>query len=160
MRIHTKATNIHLTPDVSDYLQKKMNMLDRLIDPDDTSVLCDVELAMTSKHHQTGDIYRAEINLRKDGKYFRAEAEEESIIAAIDIAKDEIERTLSNHKSKQQTLIRRGGAAIKNVIRGIGSGIGGGIEYIGGGIGSGVSGGIGAVKKLKNIRWRKRRRDN
>lgn len=150
MRIHIKSTNLSLTPDISDYLQKKMDMLDKLIDPSDTSVSCDVELGKTTKHHQTGDIYRAEINIRKDGKYFRAEAEEETIIAAIDIAKDEIERSISNYKSKQQTLIRRGGATIKNIIKGVGSGIGSGVGY-----------GISTVGKVGKIRfWRKRRRDN
>lgn len=150
MKIHIKSTNFTLTPDVSDYLQKKMDMLDRLIDQNDTSVLCDVEVGKTSKHHKSGDVFRTEINFRKDGKQFRTVAEETSILAAIDEAKDQVVSELKNYKSKQQTLLRRGGAAIKNILKGISSGIGTGFEV-------GIST-IGKIGKVRN--WRVRRRDN
>ncbi len=121
MKINIKATNMHLTPEISDYLEKKINMLDRLIDPADTSVSCNIEVGKTTNHHKTGDVFRTEINLTKDGKYFRAVAEEETLNASIDEAKDEIMRELKSHKSKRQTLIRRGGARIKDLIRGVGN---------------------------------------
>ena len=149
MNINVKATNMTVTPDIADYLQKKMNMLDRLIDPTDTSVSCEVEVGKTTRHHKSGDIFRAEINLRKDGKMFRAVAEEETILAAIDEVKDEMHRVLGNDKNKQQTMLRRSGAAVKNMLRGVGEGIGTGWDY-------GVSG----IKKIGKINWRRRRRDN
>jgi ribosomal subunit interface protein len=121
MKINIKATNIHLTPEISDYLQKKLDMLDRMIDPSDTSVFCEVEVGKTTNHHKTGDVFRTEINLTKDGKLFRAVSEESTVNASIDEAKDEILGELKHHKSKRVTLMRRGGAQIKNLIKGVGS---------------------------------------
>ena len=146
MNINIKATNITLAPAEADYLQKKINMLDRLIDPNDTSVSCDVEVGKTTRHHKSGEIFRTEINLRKDGKQFRAVAEEATILAAIDEAKDEMMRVLSQNKSREQTLIRRGGATIKNILKGIGGGIGSGYDA--------------TARTLRKLSWRKRRRDN
>lgn len=153
---------MNVTGDVSDYLQKKIDTLEKLIDRGggrgaDDSVLCDVEIGRTSHHHKSGDVFRTEINIRTDGKYFRAVAEETSVQASIDEAKDQMARELSNFKSKQTTRLRRGGAAIKNLLRGIGSGIGSGLGSVGSGIGGGLSGGF---NKIKRINWRRRRRDN
>lgn len=120
MKINIKATNIHLTPEISDYLQKKLDMLDRMIDSNDTSVFCEVEVGKTTNHHKTGDVFRTEINLTRDGKFFRAVSEESTINASIDEAKDEILSELKNYKSKRMTLMRRGGAQIKNLIKGVG----------------------------------------
>lgn len=118
MKMHIKATNITVTPEVSDYLQKKIDMLDKFLDGNVDEVLCDAEIGKTSNHHKAGEVFRAEINLRKEGKYFRAVAEAETLYAAIDDVKDEIVRELTSHKSKRTTMLRRGGAMIKNMMRG------------------------------------------
>lgn len=120
MKINIKSTNIHLNSETSDYLQKKLDMLDRLIDPNDTSVFCEVEVGKSTNHHKNGDIFRTEINLTKDGKFFRAVAEDTTLNASIDEAKDQILGELKNYKSKRTTLLRRGGATVKNLIKGVG----------------------------------------
>ena len=134
MNIHIKNTNLVLTPDLKNYLDKKMESLDKLIDPSDTSVSCNVELSKTTNHHKAGDIFRTEINLRKDGKQFRAVSEQDTLMASMDEAKDQIVEEFKSFKSKQTTLLRRGGAAIKNMIKGVGS--------FGGSIGRNVGGRI------------------
>jgi ribosomal subunit interface protein len=145
MNIHTKATNMMITPDIQDYLDKKLSSLDKLIDPNDTSVSCQVELGRTTNHHKSGDVYRAEFNLMKDGKQFRAVSEQESIIAAMDEAKDELIAALKTHKSKQMSLVRRGGAAIKYMIKGIGN-----VGYMGYSAGSSLGGHVG--RQFKRLR--------
>lgn len=145
INIHIKTTNLTLTPEIKDYLDKKMEGLEKLIDPNDTSVSCQVELGRTSNHHKSGDIFRAEINLRKDGKQFRAVSEQDTLMASMDEAKDQIIEEFKSYKSKQTTLLRRGGAVIKNMIKGVGS------------FGESVSGSIGSFGsniggRLK--RWR------
>lgn len=122
IRKNIKTTNIKFTPEISDYLDKRLSHIEKLIDPNDTSVMCDVEIGQTTKHHQTGNIFKAEINLHIAGKQFRAEAEESTIFNAIDRAKDEIVRELRRFKSKRLRLLKRGGAKIKNLMRAIGSG--------------------------------------
>lgn len=139
MNIHIKTTNLTLTPDMKDYLDKKMGAFDNLIDPNDTSVSCQVELAKTTNHHKAGDIFKTEINLRKDGKQFRAVSEQETLMASMDEAKDEILAEFKSYRSKQMTMMRRGGAALKNMIKGIGNfggSVGGSIGNIGSSIGN------------------------
>ena len=141
--MHIKTTNLTLTPEIKDYLDKKMEALERLIDPNDTSVSCQVELGRTTNHHKSGDIFRTEINLRVDGKQFRAVSEVDTLFASMDEAKDEIIQEFKSYKSKQTTLMRRGGAAIKNMIKGIGS--------FGGSVGGSISNQtLGRLKRWRN----------
>lgn len=120
MNIHIKATHITLTPEITEYLDKRIGTLDKLIDEKDLgSVLCNAELAKITNHHKQGDVFKAEINLRVAGKYFYATGEKETLNAAIDKVKDEIAAELKSYKTKRQTLIKRGGAKIKNMIKGV-----------------------------------------
>lgn len=121
MNINIKTTNFTLTPDLKEYFDKKIEALDKVIDLNDSSATCQVELGRTTNHHKSGDIYRAEINIRKDGKHFRAVSEQATLMEAMDEVKDEILRELKSYKSKRTTLVRRGGAAIKMMIKGVGN---------------------------------------
>lgn len=141
MNIHIKTTNLTLTPDIKDYLDKKMESFDKLIDSSDTSVSCRVELGRTSNHHKSGDIFRTEINFQKDGRQFRAVSEQDTLMSAIDESRDELLEELKSYKSRRITLVRRGGAAIKQMIKGIGN--------FGGNFGSNIGG------RIK--RWRGRK---
>ena len=119
MDINIKATNIKLTPDISDYLDKRFRTLSKYINHEDTSVLLSVEVGKTTDHHLSGDIFRAEINLHISGADFRAVSEQGTLYSAIDDAKDEMTRELRRHKRKRLHLMRRGGARVKAFIRGV-----------------------------------------
>jgi len=123
-----KATKMELTPAISDYATKRLGMLDKFVKRSDTSAFATIEVGKTTRHHLQGDFFFAEINVHIAGKDLRAVAEKDDLYAAIDEAKDEIVRELTHHKDKQQTLVRRGGVAIKNILKGIGDfgrGVGG-----------------------------------
>lgn len=122
-----KATHIELTDAIEDYVQKRVSMLDKVIDENDTSASVMVEVGKRSQHHRDGDFFFAEFNVRVGGKDFRVVAEKDDLYAAIDEAKDGIIQEIGGYKDKRRTLIRRGGAAIKNVLKGMG-GIGGRIK--------------------------------
>ena len=113
-----KATNIELTPAISDYLTKKMEMLEKFIDQNDTSTSASIEVGKTTEHHQHGEVFRAEINLLSGGKQFRTVSEEADLYTAIDMVKDEMARVLSSHKNKQQTMFKKGATKIKNLLKG------------------------------------------
>jgi len=117
MRINEKGTNMKITEEIKDYLYKKLEYIEKFLDPADESVLCDVELGKMSKHHKTGDVFRTEINLHIAGKNFRAEAEENELFASIDIAKDEMVRELKSNKDKKVSQLKHGGAKIKGIIK-------------------------------------------
>lgn len=121
MNISVKATNIELTPAISQYIDEKVGSLKKFIlAADPTTVRASVEVGKTTRHHHSGsDIFLAEINLYIDGKIFRAVSEQGTLYAAIDDMKDEIAREITSSKNKQRALFRRGGAAVKNLIKGL-----------------------------------------
>ena len=117
MKKTVKATNIGLTDELSDYIEKKLEGLEKFINPQDESVLCNVEVAQTTKHHRTGDIFRAEFHLHVAGKYLNAVSEKDSIFAALDEVKDEMTRELEVYKTKKNTLLKKGSAWIKRMLQ-------------------------------------------
>lgn len=119
MNIHIKTTNIDLTEAISSYVDKKYLSLEKLIPGDTTDLPVYVEIGKTTNHHQTGDIFRAEVQFHIKGKDIRAEEERSDLFAAIDDVRDEIDRILSSHKDKKATVWKRGAQRIKDIIRGL-----------------------------------------
>jgi ribosomal subunit interface protein len=118
MKINIKATNITLTPSISGYVEKKINMLNKFFHKND-NVRINVEVGKISRHHKSGDIFRAEIQIVDKGETYYAVSEMEDLYAAIDVVKDEIVHELTSKKGKTLELVRRGGAQIKNILKGI-----------------------------------------
>jgi putative sigma-54 modulation protein len=119
MQIKIKGTNIELTSAITDYVNKRVETLNKFIDPHDESALAYVEVGKTTHHHKNGDFFRAEINLHVRGKDLYASSEKADLYAAIDDVKEEMTRELKNSREKKITLVRRGGAKIKAIIRGL-----------------------------------------
>ena len=107
MNINIKSTNVELLPDVHDYLNKKVSAFEKLINKKDESVALHVILGKVTRHHQKGDIFKAEMNLHISGKVFQASAEEQDLFTAIDIVKDEILKELRTHKDKKIGAIKK-----------------------------------------------------
>lgn len=116
MNINIKATGIELTPAISDYVHKKLEMVEKYID-DSGAVVAQVEVAKVTEHHQHGDIYRAEIHLTGGGTDVYTAEETEDIFSSLDKVKDEIIQQLTRTKGKEQTLVRKGGQMIKNALK-------------------------------------------
>lgn len=119
MKINIKATNLELTTELENYLRERIEHIDKLIVKNPNSEgLMQVELARETMHHKKGTIFRAEFNLRIDGKHFRADTTEEDIRAAIDLARDELTREITSAKQKRATLVRRGARMVKDFLKG------------------------------------------
>ncbi|MCK5059733.1 MAG: ribosome-associated translation inhibitor RaiA [Candidatus Pacebacteria bacterium] len=117
MKKTIKATSIDLTNELSAYIEKKLGGLEKFINSQDESVFCDVEVARTTMHHKTGDIFRAEFHLHMAGKYLNAVSEKDSIFAALDEVKDEMAHELTAYKTKKNTLLKKGSVWIKKMLR-------------------------------------------
>lgn len=118
MKTNVKTTNIEMTPEIADYVEKRVSTFDTFIEPDDTTAICDVEIGRTTEHHQKGNVFRAEIQVSSKGNLFRGVSEKEKLYDAIDEARREVKRELRRHKNKNLTLLRRGGASVKKWLRG------------------------------------------
>jgi len=119
IKIQVKAANISLTPAISDYVEKKISTLSKFIDPSDSSPMADIILKKTTHHHRDGEeLFCAEGNLHVGSMHFHAESSNKDLYAAIDDVKDELHRELTSKKQRSTTLMRRGGAIIKNILKG------------------------------------------
>ena len=118
MKIHIKTTSISSSEAITNYVDKRLSKIGKIIG-DDPSIQCDVELAKTSGHHNKGDIFRAEIHIVGAGKNLYAASEKSDLYAAIDDVQDEIKRELKSKKDKDTSLMRRGGARVKAMVKGI-----------------------------------------
>ncbi len=108
MNIQIKSTSLNLSPEMRDSIESKIGEIAKYItDPNDTDE-ARVEVARTTFHHQTGDIYRAEINLKLPGSLLRAEASRGDIMTAVHEAKEELLREVKKYKDSQITKRRRG----------------------------------------------------
>ena len=118
MNIKIKATALSLTPAISEYADKRLTKISKMIGGD-PSFICDLELAKTSAHHKSGDIFRAEIHIVGKGKDLYASAEDQDLYTAIDAMRDEIIRELKASKGKQLSFMRRSGAQVKSMMKGM-----------------------------------------
>jgi putative sigma-54 modulation protein len=114
MKLTIKGTNIKLTDSIREYIDKKIGGLEKFagnsLDPalGKPPVECWIEVERTTYHHQSGDIFRAEAQIRLPGTSgIRAEASEWDLHQAIDEVKDELQRQLKRYKRKIITK-RRG----------------------------------------------------
>lgn len=118
MNINIKTTTITLTPAISDYTNKRLAKIASLLDGDSTAQ-CDVELAKTTTHHHKGNIFKAEMHIVGAGKNYFASSEQPDLYAAIDIVQGEILQELKAGKAKRISLVRRSGARVKNMVKGL-----------------------------------------
>lgn len=108
--IHTK--NIELTPALKVFIGDKIGAIGKFLgEAKDRAAQARVEVSMPSKHHRSGSVYYAEINIESNSKLFRAVAEHFDIYAAIDKARDEAEKQIRKSKEmsrdKHQRLGRK-----------------------------------------------------
>ena len=99
MKLNIKATNLELTPNLKDYAQKKMDMLDKYLGKFKV-INAHLEIGKISNHHLKGEIYSAEANLAIGGDLLRVEKTEKDLYKAIDKVKDHLELVIKKYKDK------------------------------------------------------------
>jgi len=116
MLVNFKTDNLDLTDEIREYAELKVGMLGKLLhDADEEALRYDVELAKGKEN--SGNIYRADIIVHAAPLRVHAVGHGESVNAAIDGAKDELERRLRREKTKGRAMLRKGKAALKKMLR-------------------------------------------
>lgn len=113
MKIIIKTTNLELSQELQDYIQEKIGSLEKFakvfqdknyyngfFSKGKPRVEVWVEIGRTTLHHQKGDVFRAEAQMRFPKKSIRAESEREDLKLAITEIKDELQRKLKQYKGK------------------------------------------------------------
>ncbi len=116
MNIQIKTTGFPSSTAVTEYIEKKVGTLERFLEQD---TIVHVEVAKTSDHHKHGDIFRAEIRAYSHHKDLYVSEEASDLYAAIDEVRDEAQRKLAETKEKDISFVRRSGAKVKEMVRGI-----------------------------------------
>lgn len=106
MNIIIKATNFTLTPAIEEEISEKLGSIEKYIPANTEPLELRVEVALTTKHHQKGDIFRAEANLRIHDDIIRVESDKEELIMAITDVKDELQESIKRYKGKQDDAAR------------------------------------------------------
>jgi putative sigma-54 modulation protein len=101
MKIIIKSTNLELTEAIKNYINKKTSSLNRFLKKyeENSELNLNIEIAKTTRHHQKGDVFYAEINLKLPNKLLRAEEYSSNLYAAIDLVKDKIKEEILKFKS-------------------------------------------------------------
>ena len=117
MDIRIKTTDYQLVPETSTYLDERTASIEKALGNDADATRLEVEVGRMTAHKH-GDVWFAEINLMQPGvKLVNARAEAESINAAIDQVKEEISNQLRKGRSAHRRIIRKTGAAVKNLLK-------------------------------------------
>jgi putative sigma-54 modulation protein len=116
MRVNIKATNIELTNEIREYIEKRISSLEKFFNTSDPII--QFEVSRTTNHHKHGDIFKAEINMMHGGKNFRTEATHADLFSAIDEVRDDSYNKLVSFKDRMKTLFVRGARSVKKRIKG------------------------------------------
>lgn len=108
MKITIKGTNIELSDSVYQYVYDKIGGLEKFVQDigpktgdGNPPIECWVEVERTSKHHQSGDVFRTEVQIKlPQAAGIRAESRQRDLHQAIDEVKDELQRQLKRYKEK------------------------------------------------------------
>ncbi|MCU0680423.1 MAG: ribosome-associated translation inhibitor RaiA [Planctomycetes bacterium] len=99
MKIQLQANKIALTEEIKNYVQTKVDMLDKYLG-NLVATNCDVDLSLDSNSHQKGEMYKVEINLVVPGQLLHVEKVEDQLLKAVDKAKDHMAEVIKEHKGK------------------------------------------------------------
>jgi ribosomal subunit interface protein len=132
MEIHFKVTKAkegnqngeEISQKAVDLAERKIRNLKKYLGNihDDLGINVYVELGKNTEAHQNGPmIWRANIDLDAPGEKFHATSIADKIEVAITTAVSEIEQELRKRKAQRKNVIRRGGTALKSLMRGFGT---------------------------------------
>jgi ribosomal subunit interface protein len=115
MNYNIKGTGLSVTQELRDYVEKKLAQEEKFLGRDSTAHL-DIELQFAEG--ERGKKYRAEFTLGAHGELYRAQARGDSMHEAIDIAINDLTRSLTQAKKKRIRVLRHSAARVKDFLRG------------------------------------------
>mgnify|MGYP000545435884 CR=1 FL=1 len=114
LKVH--FTDIMDEQDAQSYAEKRLTPLEKFIKKDQESIKWNLRLSR-NEHGTTAHSFTAEASLHSSKKNFGATAEAESLYAAIDELKDELQKKMSRFKGKRIALLKKGGRKVKALLR-------------------------------------------
>lgn len=99
MKINIQAPNLELTPAFTEYIEDKIGGLEKFLKTfGSESILAEVDVERSTRHHRHGRVYHVDVNLKIPGRVIRAASDDEDIRTAVDIVKEKLKREISKFK--------------------------------------------------------------
>jgi len=117
MNIAIQTKNIEMTSAIRNYVEKKLKGMDRFANTTESQLQIQVEVGRTPSDQESGEVFRAEINLGINGNQFYAVSKKDELYAAIDDVKSEIVRQMKKSKGKDTVAVRKGQRKAKKMIK-------------------------------------------
>ena len=130
MKIVIKTTNLKLNKELSQYIEEKLNPLekfskilynekyyDHFFSKGKPRVEAWVEIGKETKHHKKGPFFWAECQMRFPKRTLRSIAESDNIKQAITEVKDELQRELKQYKEKLISKTKRRARVLKKELK-------------------------------------------
>jgi len=99
MTIDIATKNITLDEPLRVFIEDKIGGLEKYLKNAPASAR--VEIGKPSKHHRSGEVFYAEVNLKMGGNLLRSEAQRDDLYATIVEAKDELQTQIKKFKDKR-----------------------------------------------------------
>jgi ribosome-associated translation inhibitor RaiA len=117
MNITIKAAKYELSPEAEALIEEKLAAPLRLLGEASDTALLEIEIEQTPPEGRSSEPCRLVANLIVGGKVFHAEAVKPTPESAADRVRDELEAEIRHSRGRAQRLFKRGGTAIKRMLR-------------------------------------------
>ena len=130
MKIVILTKNIVLTKELQDWIEKKLNQLERFSKLFQKEIYYNsffgkgkprvemwLEIGKTNPSKRKGPIFRAEAQVRFPKKSIRAEAITDDLKKSINKVKELLEREFKKYKERAQALYKRGARKVKKELK-------------------------------------------
>ena len=117
MNITIKATKYQLTPKTEALIEEKLATPLRLLGNASDTALLEIEIEEAPPEGRSSEPCRLVARLIVDGNVFHAEAVKPTPESAADKVRNELEAEIRHSRGRARRLIRRGGAALKRILR-------------------------------------------
>lgn len=130
MNIIIKATNLKLTPALKQYIQEKINSLEKFVKRcygsqyfnkflGKRKAECEawIEVGKETKGQLKGPIFFAECQIKFPGKSLRAKVKNKDLRLAVNEAKDDLQGELKQYKNKLRAQTERKARAAKKELK-------------------------------------------
>lgn len=110
-----KHTNTDTDSRIHDFVSQKLSALEKYVS-DGVEARVEVEFEKEAPH-KSGPVCRMEANVWVAGTLYRADATKDTFEAAVDAVKDELDNEMKKAHKKRNSMLRKGGRMIKEMIR-------------------------------------------
>jgi ribosomal subunit interface protein len=115
MNHNIKTSGLEFTPELRDYVERKLAQEDKFLTRDSTAHV-DIELQFAEGERDKQ--YRAEFTAETKHGLYRAEARGYSMHEAVDAALSDLTREITNAKKKRIRVLRHSAGRVKDFLRG------------------------------------------